>query len=158
MTTPLFKKMNLKDQKEILVLNTPSSFDKELKALKGVKVLKSTAGLKEIDFAIAFVIKEAEINKAMRSFAKLAKGDAVVWFAYPKGSSKRYKSEVNRDDSWAIVGKEGFEPVRMVAIDEDWSALRVRRVEFIKKMTRKAEHAMTAEGKRKTESGAGRSS
>ena len=65
----------------------------------------------------------------MRTFAKLAKGDAVVWFAYPKGSSKRYKSEVNRDDSWASVGQEGFEPVRMVAIDEDWSALRVRRVD-----------------------------
>ena len=158
MTTPLFKKMNLKDQDQILVLNAPQSFDTELKALKGVKVLRSAAGLKGIDFAIAFVIKEAEVNKAMRAFAKLAKGDAVIWFAYPKGSSKRYKSEVNRDDSWAIVGKEGFEPVRMVAIDEDWSALRVRRVEFIKKMTRKAEHAMTAEGKRKTESRTGRSS
>ena len=53
------------------------------------------------------------------------------------------------DDSWAIVGKEGFEPVRMVAIDEDWSGLRVRRVEFIKKMTRKAEHAMSSERKKK---------
>jgi hypothetical protein len=149
MTTPLFKKMNLKDQKEILVLNSPSSFDKELKALKGVKVLKSAAGVREISFAIAFVIKEAELNNAVRTLSKLAKGDAVVWFAYPKGSSKRYKSEVNRDDSWAIVGKEGFEPVRMVAIDEDWSGLRVRRVEFIKKMIRKAEHAMSTEGKKK---------
>ena len=149
MTTPLFKKMNLKDQKEVLVLNSPSSFDKELKALKGVKVLKSATGVREIGFAIAFVIKEAELNNAVRTLSKLAKGDAVVWFAYPKGSSKRYKSEVNRDDSWALVGKEGFEPVRMVAIDEDWSGLRVRRVEFIKKMTRKAEHAMTTDGKKK---------
>jgi hypothetical protein len=149
MTTPLFKKMNLKDQKEILVLNAPPSFDKELRALKDVKVLKSAAGLREISFAIAFVIKEAELNNAMRTLSKLARGDAVVWFAYPKGSSKRYKSEVNRDDSWAIVGREGFEPVRMVAIDEDWSGLRVLRVEFIRKMTRKAEHAMTTEGKKK---------
>ena len=149
MTTPLFKKMNLKDQKEVLVLNSPSSFDKELKALKGVKVLKSAAGVREISFAIAFVIKEAELNNAVRTLSRLAKGDAVVWFAYPKGSSKRYKSEVNRDDSWAIVGVEGFEPVRMVAIDEDWSGLRVRRVEFIKKMIRKAEHAMSTEGKKK---------
>ena len=150
MTTPLFKKMNLKDQTQILVLNAPSSFDRELKALKDVKVLTSATGLKEIDFAIAFVIREAELNNAVRTLSKLAKGDAVVWFAYPKGSSKRYKSEVNRDDSWAIVGKEGFEPVRMVAIDEDWSGLRVRRVEFIKKMTRKAEHAMSSAGKKKT--------
>ena len=34
------------------------------------------------------------------------------------------------------MGKAGFEGVRMVAIDEDWSAVRFRRVEFIKTMTR----------------------
>ena len=40
-----------------------------------------------------------------------------------------------------------FEPVRMVAIDEDWSAVRFRRAEFIKTMTRAKEHRMTAQGK-----------
>jgi len=38
----------------------------------------------------------------------------------------------------------------MVAIDEDWSALRFRRVEFIKAMTRRVSSAMTKEGKAKT--------
>ena len=142
--------MNLKDQQEIVVLNAPASFDKELAQLKGIKVRKSLAGLKKIEFVITFVIKQAELNAAMRAVAKLAEGDAVVWFAYPKKSSKRYKSEVGRDDRWGVVGQEGFEPVRGVAIDEDWSGLRVRRVEFIRKMTRATEHAMTAEGKRKT--------
>jgi hypothetical protein len=37
--------------------------------------------------------------------------------------------------------------VRQVAIDEDWSALRFRRVAHIKKMTRS--FAMTSEGKQK---------
>ncbi len=45
------------------------------------------------------------------------------------------------------LGAAGFEPVRMVAIDEDWSALRFRRVEHIKKMTRS--FAMTDAGKEK---------
>jgi hypothetical protein len=75
--------------------------------------------------------------------AKKAKGDAVVWFAYPKGSSKKYKSQINRDNGWAVMGKAGFEPVRMVAIDEDWSALRFRRVEFIKTMNRPEEVRLT---------------
>jgi len=150
MTTPLFKKMNLKDQQEIVVLNAPASFAPELASLQGVKVRKSLASLKSLEFVIAFVIKEAELNAAMRGIGKLAEGDAIVWFAYPKKSSKRYTSELSRDGSWDVVGKEGFEPVRTVAIDEDWSGLRVRRVEFIKKMTRATEHAMTAEGKRKT--------
>ena len=45
------------------------------------------------------------------------------------------------------VGAHGFEPVRMVAIDEDWSALRFRRVEHIKTMTRS--FALTEAGKAK---------
>ena len=149
MSTPLFKKMNLKDQKEILVLNAPSSFDAELKSLKGVKVVRTASGLKEIDFAIAFVIRQAELDAASRILGKLAKGDAVVWFAYPKQSSRRYKADFNRDHGWDVIGKEGFEPVRAVAIDEDWSGLRVRRVEFIKSMKRPKSAALTTEGKRK---------
>jgi hypothetical protein len=141
--------MNLKDQKEILVLDHPSSFEAELRALKGVKVLRSASGLKAVDFAVAFVSKQADLDAAARTLARLAKGDAVVWFAYPKQSSKRYKAEINRDRGWDVIGKEGFEPVRAVAIDEDWSGLRVRRVEFIRTMKRPKSAAMTAEGKRK---------
>ena len=54
---------------------------------------------------------------------------------------------------WKAVGEAGFEPVRMVAIDEDWSAVRFRRVEFIKTMTRGAEWAMTRAGKAKASAG-----
>ena len=39
-----------------------------------------------------------------------------------------------------VLGDAGFEPVRMVAIDEDFSAVRFRRVEFIKTLTRGKEH------------------
>jgi len=82
-----------------------------------------------------------------KAIAKKAQGDAVVWFAYPKGSSKKYKSEINRDAGWQVLGDAGFEPVRMVAIDEDWSAVRFRRADFIKSLTRGKEHRMSAQGK-----------
>ena len=48
-----------------------------------------------------------------------------------------------------MLGHEGFEPVRMVAIDEDWSAKRYRRVSFIKNMTRAKEHRLTERGKQR---------
>ena len=76
-----------------------------------------------------------------------ASGDAVIWFAYPKGSSKKYTCEFNRDTGWAELAKAGYEPVRQVAIDEDWSALRFRKVEHIKTMTRS--FAATEAGKAK---------
>ena len=55
--------------------------------------------------------------------------------AYPKGTSKRYTCEFHRDNGWAALEAAGFEGVRMVAIDEDWSALRFRRKEFVKSST-----------------------
>jgi hypothetical protein len=143
-----FQKLNLKDHNPIVVLNAPESFEPELAGLQGVTVLRKLQGIGELGFALAFVTKQQEVDTFAKAIGKLAKGDAVVWFAYPKGSSKKYKSEINRDSGWKVLGTLGFEPVRMVAIDEDWSAVRFRRVEFIKNMTRAKEHRMTAQGQR----------
>jgi hypothetical protein len=142
-----FGKLNLKDQKQILVLNAPESFEAELKSLRGVTVQEDLKSAEQIDFSLAFVTKQKEVDTLGKGIAKKAQGDAVVWFAYPKGSSKKYKSEINRDSGWKILGDRGFEPVRMVAIDEDWSAVRFRRVDFIKTLTRAKEHRMSAAGK-----------
>ena len=137
-----FAKLNLKDQAEIVVLNAPASFEPELKSLKGVAVRRDAKG-GDFDFSLAFVMTQKEVDTLAPQVAKKAKGDAVVWFAYPKGSSKKYKSQINRDSGWAVMGKAGFEPVRMVAIDEDWSAVRFRRVEFIKTMNRPEDVRLT---------------
>jgi hypothetical protein len=145
--SPTFGKLNLKDQTEILVLNAPASFEPELATLRGVTVRRAVNDASEIAFSLAFVITQKDVDTFAKSVAKKAKGDAVVWFAYPKGSSKKYKSEINRDRGWQVLGAAGFEPVRLVAIDEDWSATRFRRVEFIKTLNRPVEYRMTAKGK-----------
>jgi hypothetical protein len=142
-----FEKLNLKNHTQIIVLNAPESFEPELAALHNVTVLRSLQDVDGIQFSLAFVTKRQEVDTLGKAIATRAKGDAVVWFAYPKGTSKKYKCEINRDSGWHVLGKAGFEPVRMVAIDEDWSACRFRRAEFIKTMTRAKEHRMSAEGK-----------
>lgn len=148
--TPLFTKLNLKDQAAIMVLNAPASFEPELAALKGVTVHRDAAEVENIAFALAFVTTLAEVHDAAAALLPKAQGDAIVWFAYPKGSSKRYRCEFNRDNGWAVLGAAGFESVRMVAIDEDWSALRFRRVEFIQKMTRNPTRAASPKDKART--------
>ncbi len=146
----IFKKLNLKDQTEIIVLNPPASFEPELAALTGINVRRELKGVKALNFALAFVTKQAEVDKLAAALGQRTQGDAVVWFAYPKGTSKKYKCDFNRDTGWAALGALGFEPVRMVAIDADWSALRFRRADFIKTMRREEKHAISAKGKAKT--------
>jgi len=143
----IFEKLNLKDQKQIVVLGAPESFEHELSVLRSIIVLRDAHNLNEIEFSLAFVTKQTEVDICAKAIAKKAKGDAVVWFAYPKGTSKKYKSEINRDHGWKILGDLGFEGVRGVAIDGDWSAIRFRRVEFIKNMKRDMKGAMTRQGR-----------
>jgi hypothetical protein len=131
MMTPLFNKLNLRDHRDILVVNSPDSFEPELTALANVVIRRDPKRVKEISFALAFVKTFPEIEAASTWLPK-AVGDAVIWFAYPKGSSKRYRCEFNRDTGWAALAAAGFETVRQVAIDDDWSALRFRRKEYIK--------------------------
>jgi hypothetical protein len=145
----VFTKLNLKNQMEVLVLNAPVSFEAELNKLEGISIQRDIQGMKEISFALAFVTKQKEVDTTTKTIAKKAKGDAVIWFAYPKGTSKNYTCQFNRDTGWTILGEHGFEGVRQVAIDEDWSALRFRRVEFIKTMRRDKSRAMTEQGKAK---------
>jgi len=150
----VFAKMNLKDQDPILVLDAPASFEPELQALEDVTVHRAAGRLKAVGFFLAFVTSQPEVDAAVRVAAERTSGDAIVWFAYPKGTSKRYRSTINRDTGWEVLGAAGFEPVRMVAIDEDWSGVRFRRAEFIKSMMRATEHALSATGKAKTRAAA----
>jgi hypothetical protein len=127
-----FEKLNLKDQHEIVVLNAPARFEPELAALKGVTIHRDLKKVDEMAFSLAFVTKKSEVDELAAPVNKLAEGDSIVWFAYPKGTSKKYKCDFNRDKGWDKLQALGWETVRAVAIDEDWSALRFRRSEFVK--------------------------
>ena len=148
--TPLFKKLNYKpDMGKALILNAPESFDTELELLQSVDIKTEP---EPTPFTLAFAITLEELAKYAKILAENTTGDAIVWIGYPKKSSKKYKGEFTRDDTWGAFADYGLEAVRNVAIDDDWSALRFRRVEFIKSMKRDSKRAGTKEGKKKTES------
>jgi hypothetical protein len=128
----IFEKLNLKDQREILVLDAPESFVPELAALREVTIHRTLRAGADLRFLLAFVTRKREVDDLAPRVAKLANGDAIVWFAYPKGTSKKYQCDFNRDNGWDAIKALGWDTVRAVAIDEDWSALRFRRNEHIK--------------------------
>lgn len=147
MTSELFKKLNYKEGPDIFVLNAPASLEAELAKMGQAAIHRDLGQAAEVHFLLAFVTTLAEVESIARAAAARAKGDSLLWFAYPKGSSKKYKCEFNRDTGWAALGEQGFEPVRQVAIDEDWSALRFRRVEYIKTLTRNEKITFSAQGR-----------
>ena len=150
--TPLFKKLNLKDQATITVVNAPDSFEPELEAIQeiqAISVQSKPSRWSSVEFAIFFVQTLSQVKAAAKQIAK-TKDDPVIWLAYPKGTSKNYTCEFNRDTGWQAIGDVGFEGVRQVAIDADWSALRFRRVDHIKTMKRRNSMAISKKGKART--------
>jgi hypothetical protein len=128
----IFEKLQLKDQQDILVLNAPESFEPDIARLPAITIHRHIESVPQIRYVLAFVTKHSEVDALAPYIAPRAKGDAIVWFAYPKGSSKKYTCDFNRDTGWDALKAAGFDTVRAVAIDEDWTGLRFRRVEFIK--------------------------
>jgi hypothetical protein len=128
----IWEKLNLKDQQEILILNAPESFAPELASLPVLTIHHHIESVPHIGFALAFVTHIAEVKTLAPKLAVQAPGDPILWFAYPKPTSKKLKCDFTRDSSWAALKKAGFDSVRPVPIDDDWTALRFRRKEFIK--------------------------
>ena len=121
----------MKGHDEILVLNSPHSFESELSRLKGTVVHRTPAKLKKISFLLAFVTSESDIQRVAPVVAAKAEGDPMIWVAYPKKTSKKYQSRIDRDSGWDALSAVGFRGVAMIAIDKDWSAKRVRRYEYV---------------------------
>ena len=145
----LFAKMNLRNQTAITVLDAPASFEPLLAELSGVAVSRAVKRGTPVHFAIAFATTRKGLDTSCAALTTAAEGDAILWVAYPKGTSKRYTCEFNRDSGWTVLGAAGFEPVRMVAIDADWSALRFRRTSYIKTLKRAPEMRISPEGKQR---------
>lgn len=145
----LFSKLQYKGQDTILLRNAPDEFRPYLAEVEvSARVDEAPVDNATYNFALVFVTSAAQIQELVASTVASLDKDPILWFAYPKKSSKRYKTDISRDNGWQPLGDAGHEPVRQVAIDADWSALRFRPVGQIKTMKRS--FAMSEEGKRRT--------
>jgi hypothetical protein len=76
----VFAKLNLKAHKQIVVLDSPGSFESELAALKGVEIIRDLKKAKEVTFSLAFVTTQEQINALAPAIARKAGGDAIAWW------------------------------------------------------------------------------
>ena len=129
----LLAKLNYKGQKRIAVINAEDKFTISLSnELSDVMVDREIDPRYPYDFIILFVRSVSEVE----SFTPIAihnlLADGTLWLCYPKKTSKKHSSDINRGNGWKSLNDSGLHGIRMVAIDEDWSAMRFRNVKFIK--------------------------
>ena len=130
MPTTLAQKLQLKSGKLIL-LNAPKGYAEQLsQELKDMTVSTRAGG--QADVVLLFVNTLAEVAERAPKAIQAVKPDGLLWLAYAKGTSK-VKTDVNRDRLWEAMKPTGWRPVRQIAIDEVWSALRFRPAEQVGK-------------------------
>ena len=142
----VIKKLQFKDQGQaVLIINAPKAYEEVMALFEG-KVHTKGKVVSNYDFVQVFGTSNEELQSLAKGAESYIKEDGLLWLCYPKKSSKAYKgSDCSRETVASLLADEGYEPVRQVAIDEDWSALRFRKVENIKTMTRS--FAVTEKGK-----------
>ena len=111
----LAKKLNLKAGTKLRVMGKPKEVD-----LGDVEVT-SLANVKDV---LVFVTRIAELDRVAGPMLEAARADRIAWAAYPKAG--QLGTDLNRDILSKELQKRGAQPVRQVAIDEVWSALRFR--------------------------------
>ncbi len=125
MPTSLAQKLQIKSGK-LIVINAPKGYAEQLtQALGDLTVSTRAAG--QAEAVLLFVNSLAEAEKLTPKAGQLVKPEGMLWIAYAKGTSK-VKTDVNRDKLWAAVQPIGLQPVRMIALDDVWSAMRLKPV------------------------------
>ena len=129
----LMSKLNYKSKQRIAVINADEKILVFLeKELTGVQIDKEIDQRFPYEFMILFVRSVSEVELLAPKALHNLTSDGILWFAYPKKTSKKLSSDIDRDHGWEILIDRGFDKVRLVSIDNDWSALRFRNVRFIK--------------------------
>jgi hypothetical protein len=134
----MLEKLNHKGNKRIAVINASKNILSDLHSEEpGLTIDKEIDPRFPYDFMMIFVKSKAEVDNYSQMALHNLMCDGVLWFCYPKKTSRNYNSDIDRDHGWKALNDADFHGIRLVAIDNDWSALRFRNSKFIKSTSEK---------------------
>lgn len=123
MSQTLFEKLQLADEKNLLIQGLPSSIEKQFNKLSFAKNMTPLLKSRKIDFALVFAVSENQLNGILKDVMPSLKDGSKFWVAYPKTTSK-IVTDLNRDRSWNRLTGDGYESIERVELDHVWSAMR----------------------------------
>ncbi len=123
----IIKKFKFRDK--AIVLNAPDDLEQEF-----LKNGFGTAFDKKAQSAntLVFINNNKQFLHFLNTQLKKIEPDSVLWFAYPKGTSK-VKTDINRDTIRTTGEEFGITTVAAISINDTWSALRFRPVDMVGK-------------------------
>ena len=119
--TPLIKKLGIKEEMKILLMNAPKDYMKILE----YNITKQLVNkISDADFAHVFVISKEELKKSFMKIISEAKNNLIVWISWYKKSSG-IATDVTEDVIREIVLPTGWVDVKVCAVSDVWSGLKI---------------------------------
>jgi hypothetical protein len=122
----LLEKLQLNDEKNLLIQGLPSSIEKQFIKLSYAKNVTPLLKSKKVDFALVFAVNLNQLNNVLKELFPALHDNTKLWVAYPKQASK-IVSDLNRDCSWEMLTQNLYEGVSLVSLDNVWSAMRFKK-------------------------------
>ncbi|HUK79918.1 MAG TPA: hypothetical protein VLU91_04580 [Nitrososphaerales archaeon] len=107
------KKLQIREGQNIRIINPPIGLELD------VPTSESGGGA-----LLLFVKNSTSLTSLGKQVFDAAKQDRLAWIAYPKAG--KLGTDLSRDKLVALARPFGIQPVRLVSLDDTWSAMRFR--------------------------------
>lgn len=129
MSQTLFEKLQLEDEKNLLIQGLPSTIEKQFSKISFSKNVTQLLKLRKIDFALVFALNSNQLRNIFSELCPALRDETKLWVAFPKQASK-IASDLNRAGSWDFMIEQGYETGEKVVLDYVWSAQRFTKAEI----------------------------
>ncbi len=121
--TPLAKKLGFKSNGEVFLGNAPVDYQKWIDPLpEGIRFVQKAS--KSTDVIHHFATSRSELTKALKSYRKKIKPDAIIWVSWPKKAAK-VNTDVTEDVIRDVALPMDYVDIKVCAVSEIWSGLKL---------------------------------
>lgn len=121
--TPLARKLGLREGERVVALAAPAHYESLLEGRpEGVTVVSRL--MPGARFVHLFVRERAVLAKRLRELREKLDDEGVLWISWPKKAAK-VATDITEDVIRAEALPLGFVDVKVCAVDETWSGLKL---------------------------------
>jgi hypothetical protein len=125
-TAEILKKLRCQCNLKSVVWNAPEPMEEDHNKLGYAITLTGKS-----QFTVLYVKDKHDAAINVTTTTDCVEYDGIAWIAYPKGTSSM-RTYISRDKLWDLLKPYGYKPVSMIAIDNSWSATRIKPTEKVK--------------------------
>ena len=119
-STPLYKKLGIKEGSVVVPIGAPESFVELLGSLPPGAKLSPRA--KRADVIVVFSTRLSDLAKRFVAAKLRLEPDGRLWMAYPKKTSS-IETDITFEPAQAVGLATGLVDNKSIAVDEDWSGI-----------------------------------